>query len=711
VAGRISDQDKERVRDASRIEAVVGDYVALRRAGGGNLKGLCPFHEEKTPSFQVRPAHGTFHCFGCGQGGDVFEFVILMEHLSFTEAVQRLADRAGIAISLVEGGTSTRSERGTRSRLIAITKAAAEFYAHELRTDEAAPARAFLAQRGFDLTAAAHFGCGFAPSGWDSLVKHLVRKGFDVAEMIRAGVARNGQRGPIDVFHRRLLWTIRDPAGDVVGFGARRIFDDDRFEAKYVNTSGETPLYRKSQVLYGLDLARKDIVKLRQVIVVEGYTDVMAMHLAGETTAVAACGTAFGEEHIGVLRRYLLDSDVIRGEVIYVFDGDAAGQAAALKAFDSDQRFAANTFVAIAPGGMDPCELRQSRGDVAVRELVRSRTPLFAFAVETTLKGYDLETAEGRSNGLSAAVPLVAKIKEDTLREDYARLLAGMVGAEIEPVVQRVRQAAKQLVRSGRAPTGAGRGSASGTAAHDRLGSTDIRPWPGRNGSADGPAGAGRNGSVVADDGAVQPVSVSDDAYGAPSAPAAAEAVPVAAGGVMGSPLGASAVAAASQRPKPDPADPATSAERETLKLVLQQPELVASGYQQVDVRAFADPAYAAVHLAVAAAGGPAAAPTGPAWVSAVADQLPAGALRSLVTELAVEPPRHRSEEPDSRYAGAILARMAERVAATQERDLRSALQRAEAAGDTQRSAVLQADLMSVTAYRRALGERARGDG
>ena len=163
-----------------------------------------------------------------------------------------------------------------------------------------------------------------------------------------------------------MLWAIRDAAGDVVGFGARRLFDDDRLEAKYINTS-ETPLYKKSQVLFGLDLAKRDISRQRRAVVVEGYTDVMAMHLAGVTTAVASCGTAFGDEHISVLRRYLLDSEVIRGEVVYTFDGDAAGQKAALKAFDSDQRFAANTYVAVAPAGMDPCELRLAKGDEAVQ--------------------------------------------------------------------------------------------------------------------------------------------------------------------------------------------------------------------------------------------------------------------------------------------------------------------------------------------------------
>ena len=405
VAGRISDADKERVRDANRIDSVVGDYVALKGAGGGNLKGLCPFHDEKTPSFQVSPTRGTYHCFGCGQGGDVFAFIAGIEHLDFVEAVQRLADRVGITLTMVEGGTSTRVERGSRSRLIAANKAAAAFYAGQLATDDAAPARAFLAERGFDDEAAKQFSCGYAPAGWDQMFKALTAQGFTVEELDKAGlVNRNGQRGPIDRFHRRLLWAIHDAAGDVVGFGARRLYDDDRLEAKYINTS-ETPLYKKSQLLYGLDLAKKEIARQRQVVVVEGYTDVMAMHLAGVTTAVASCGTAFGEEHISVLRRYLLDNEVIRGQVIYTFDGDSAGQKAALKAYDSDQRFASNTFIAVAPDGMDPCELRQAHGDGAVRELVADRQPLFAFAIKSTLAGFDLNTVEGPGCGRRGGDP------------------------------------------------------------------------------------------------------------------------------------------------------------------------------------------------------------------------------------------------------------------------------------------------------------------
>ena len=305
MAGRISDADKERVRDLNRIESVVGEYVALRPAGGGNLKGLCPFHDEKSPSFNVRPSHGSYHCFGCGQGGDVFTFIAEVEHLSFTEAVERLADRVGFQLSRVEGGSSVRADRGTRARLVAANKAAAAFYAERLGAADGATARAFLAERGFDVPTSLTFGCGYAPSGWDELVKALTAQGFSWDELYAAGLARQGQRGALDRFTGRLVWAIRDAAGDVVGFGARRIYDDDRIEAKYINTS-DTVLYHKSQVLYGLDLAKREIAKQRRAVVVEGYTDVMAMHVAGVTTAVASCGTAFGDEHIGVLRRYLL---------------------------------------------------------------------------------------------------------------------------------------------------------------------------------------------------------------------------------------------------------------------------------------------------------------------------------------------------------------------------------------------------------------------
>jgi DNA primase len=442
VAGRIRDSDISEVRDRTRIEEVVGEYVSLRRAGAGSLKGLCPFHDEKSPSFNVRPTHGTFHCFGCGEGGSVIDFIMKMEVVGFPEAVERLADRIGLKLTYEGGGSSVQRDRGTRSRLLEANKRAAEFYAAQLRTPEAAPAVQFLTARGFGTAAAEQFGCGYAPAGWDMLTKHLLKQGFTYEELTKAGLSKEGRRGPIDRFHRRLLWPIKDLGGDVVGFGARRLFDDDQIEAKYLNTS-DTPVYRKTHVLFGLDLAKREIAKRRQVVVVEGYTDVMAMHLAGVPTAVASCGTAFGSEHVSVLRRLLGDDSFDLGEVIYTFDGDAAGQAAALKAFEGDQSFAAQTFVCIAPDGQDPCELRQSHGDTAVRDLVARREPLFEFAIRSILKDHDLDTAEGRVAALQRCVPLVAQIRREDLRDEYARRLAGWTSwDDIAMVVRRVRESA-----------------------------------------------------------------------------------------------------------------------------------------------------------------------------------------------------------------------------------------------------------------------------
>ncbi len=448
MAKRIRDADIAEVRERNRIDEVIGEYVALRRAGADSRKGLCPCHDEKTPSFNVRPGQGTFHCFGCAEGGSVVDFIMKIEHLGFVEAVERLADRVGIRLTYTGGGSSVQRDRGIRSRLVEVNKLAQEFYAEQLSSAQARPAREFLMQRGFTQEAAGTFGCGFAPSGWEQLTKHLLARGFTVEELVKAGVSREGQRGPMDRFHRRLLWPIRDLGGDVVGFGARRLFDDDRNEAKYLNTA-ETPLYRKSQVLFGLDLAKREIARRRQVVVVEGYTDVMAMHLAGVPTAVASCGTAFGAEHISVLRRLLMDDDALRGEVIFVFDGDEAGQKAALKAFDGDQSFATQTFIAIAPDGMDPCELRQAKGDAAVCDLVARRLPLFTFAIQNLLAEHDLDTVDGQVAALRRAVPLVARIKDVSLRDRYAAQLAyrsGWTGDEAT-VVNRVREAAGEAPR------------------------------------------------------------------------------------------------------------------------------------------------------------------------------------------------------------------------------------------------------------------------
>ena len=451
MAGRISDRDIAAIRERVRIDEVVGDYVQLRRAGADSLKGLCPFHDEKSPSFHVRPNHGHFHCFGCGEGGDVYAFVQKIEHVSFVEAVEVLADRIGYTISYTGAATSVQRDRGSRSRLIAANAEAQAFYAAALESPEAQPARKYLTERNFDADAARHFGCGFALSGWDSLTKHLLRKGFEFKELETAGLSREGRRGPIDRFHRRLLWPIRSSAGEVIGFGARRLFDDDPMEAKYVNTP-ETLLYKKSSVLFGIDLAKRDIAKGHQAVVVEGYTDVMAMHLAGVTTAVASCGTAFGDEHLAMLRRLMMDDNFFRGELIYVFDGDEAGRAAALKAFGGEQHLAGQSFVAVAADGMDPCDLRLASGDGALRDLVARRTPLFEFAIRAALSEVDLDSAEGRVAALRRCVPMVAQIKDPTLRDEYARQLAGWVGwSDVAQVLGRVRGEAKNPTSQSRA--------------------------------------------------------------------------------------------------------------------------------------------------------------------------------------------------------------------------------------------------------------------
>ena len=452
--GRIAERDIAAIRERIRIEDVVGDYVQLRRAGADSLKGLCPFHDEKSPSFHVRPNHGHFHCFGCGEGGDVYAFVQKIEHISFVEAVERLADRVGYTVTYSGGATSVQRDRGSRSRLIAANAAAQEFYAKALASAEAEPARQYLIERNFEADSARHFGCGFAPSGWDSLTKHLQRKGFEFKELEAAGLSREGRRGAIDRFHRRLLWPIRASSGEVIGFGARRIFDDDQISAKYVNTP-ETVLYHKSSVLFGIDLAKRDIAKGHQAVVVEGYTDVMAMHLAGVTTAVASCGTAFGAEHLAMLRRLMMDDSFFRGELIYVFDGDEAGQRAALKAFDGDQHVAGKSFVAVATDGMDPCDLRLKHGDGALRDLVARRVPMLEFAIRgrlPSMKELD-ENPQAKVDALREAVPMVARIRDVALRDEYARRVAGWVGwIDEAQVVNRAREEAGHGGPGGRRP-------------------------------------------------------------------------------------------------------------------------------------------------------------------------------------------------------------------------------------------------------------------
>ncbi|MEV6170274.1 DNA primase [Streptomyces sp. NPDC051954] len=441
MAGRINDEDVKAVRDAVPIDAVVSEYLQLRNAGGGNLKGLCPFHDEKSPSFQVSPSKGLFHCFGCQEGGDTITFVMKVDHLTFSESVERLAGQAGITLRYEEGGYNPSHQRGERIRLVEAHKIAAQWYMEQLATGpEADTGRKFLAERGFDQLAAEHFSVGYSPQGWDHLTRYLRGKGFTDKELLLSGLSQEGRRGPIDRFRGRLMWPIRDIGGEVVGFGARKLYESDN-GPKYLNTP-DTAIYRKSQVLYGIDLAKKDIAKSSRAVVVEGYTDVMACHLAGVTTAIATCGTAFGGDHIKILRRLLMDNGSAR--VIFTFDGDAAGQKAALRAFEDDQKFAAETYIAIAPDNMDPCELRLAKGDEAVADLVEPRTPLFEFALRQIVVRYDLDTPAGRAAALDEAAPIVARIKNSGAQHEVAVQLAGMLGIlDTQFVVKRVAQLAR----------------------------------------------------------------------------------------------------------------------------------------------------------------------------------------------------------------------------------------------------------------------------
>ncbi len=447
MAGRIRAEDVTAVKERSSLEDVVREHVTLRSAGPGSLKGLCPFHDEKTPSFTIRPSVGAWHCFGCDEGGDVISFVQKVGHLTFAESVERLAQKLGMELRYEDGGGRPREEGlGRRSRLVEAHRVAQEFYADQLVDAGNTAARAgrdFMRQRGFDGNAAKLFGVGFAPRGGEELTRHLRGKGFTDDEIVAAGLAGRGSRGLYDRFRGRLVWPIRDITGDCVGFGARRLFDDDRIEAKYLNTS-ETAIYKKSTVLYGLDAAKKAIARDRTAVVVEGYTDVMACQLAGVEGAVATCGTAFGVDHIKMLRRIMRDeADLAPAKVIFTFDGDVAGQKAAMRAFGEDQRWASQSFVAVERSGKDPCELRQAGGDLAVRALVEDAVPMFEFAVRTTIGRFDLDTGEGRIQAMRAAAPIVATIRDQSLRPEYVRMLAGWLGVEVEQVVSEVRRAGR----------------------------------------------------------------------------------------------------------------------------------------------------------------------------------------------------------------------------------------------------------------------------
>jgi DNA primase len=639
MAGRIRDEDIALVRERSPIDAVVGEYLQLRNAGGGNLKGLCPFHDEKSPSFNVTPSKNLYYCFGCGEGGDAVSFLQKMEHLSFAEAIERLAAKAGVQLQYEEGGYTPRKEQGQRARLVEAHKVAAEFYADQLSGQDGPIGRRFLKERGFERTDAERFGVGYAPKEWEALVRHLRGRGFSDQEMIAGGLAKEGRRGPMDRFRGRLTWPIRDLSGDVIGFGARKLHDDDD-GPKYLNTP-ESPIYHKSSVLYGVDLAKKEIARSGQAVVVEGYTDVMACHLAGIGTAIATCGTAFGDEHIKILRRLLMDRDTFEGGVIFTFDGDSAGQKAALRAFENDQKFATRTFVAVQPDGLDPCDLRVKHGDAAVRDLIASCTPLYEFFVRTEIGRHNVETAEGRLAALDAAAPVVAGIKDRALRQMYAVNLDRWLGImDEEFVLGRVRELAAR--RAG-APHGGARG---GDRRGDRRG-----------------GGPGQEGTTER---------------------------------------------AAPQRPAYDPRDPDVQRERETLKLAVQRPAMLGPAFDALVTEAFMAPAHAAVRDVIAAAGGVGASAGGAEWVARLREAAPDDEVKSLITQLAVEPSRS-SADSDDRYAAELLARIQERQLSREIGQLKSKLGRLNPVEHQEDYNRLFGDLVALEQQRRGLGERAIG--
>lgn len=434
---RVRASDIEELKSRVDIVEIIGSYVQLKPSTAGSFKGLCPFHQEKSPSFNVRSNPAFYHCFGCGQGGDVYKFLQEIESLSFSDAVERLAEKSGFQLTYEDGS----AEVSQRSKLLAANQAAAEFYQKNLASTEAATARELLVQRGFDPESAKRFGVGYAPKGWKNLIDHLSKKGFTLEELVAAGLAMNSDKGGYDRFRGRLLWPIRDANSQVLGFGARKLYADDE-GPKYLNTP-ETAVYHKSQVLYGLDLARKSIAKNRQIVVVEGYTDVMACHLAGVETAVATCGTAFGEEHIKVINRLLGSATEDPAQVIFTFDPDAAGEKAALRVYGDTAKFNALTFVAVGPDGLDPSDLRQQRGDQAIQKILENKKPLFEFVIRHRLTKFNLQDLDSRVAAARAAAPVVAEISDPALRSGYIRQLAEWVTLGVAEVNEIVANAGK----------------------------------------------------------------------------------------------------------------------------------------------------------------------------------------------------------------------------------------------------------------------------
>ena len=424
----ISDEDKERVRKETDFVALVSETVPLKQRGG-EFWGCCPFHHEKSPSFKINPSTGLWHCFGCGKGGDVFDYICERENLSFPDAIRYLADRSGIELTEEHGSTHHGPKR---NRLIDCLTEAQAFYALLLlrgKGKDCAAGRSYLAGRGFGSSVCRRWGLGFAP-GHAQLVSHLSQKGFSAAEMIAADLAVERNNHLQDRFYDRVMFPIRDEGGRVIAFGGRVLTDA---KPKYLNTK-ETAVFHKSKHMFAFDRAKETITAQRTAIVSEGYTDVIAMHEAGFTNAVAALGTSFSLDHVRTLSRFA-------HTIICLFDGDAAGQRAAERAVRYVTQTDADLRCVVLPNNLDPAEFLDTYGPDALREELGKSRPLIDFVFEHRLAGYDLTVPGQRVKALHELASILAPLKNSVLLDGYATRLADALGTNVAETRRAIQQA------------------------------------------------------------------------------------------------------------------------------------------------------------------------------------------------------------------------------------------------------------------------------
>ncbi|MDP9376834.1 MAG: DNA primase [Actinomycetota bacterium] len=454
---RYTDASRERVRDAVDFAELVGARTELKPSGPRRLTGLCPFHDERTPSFGIDPVEKLYHCFGCGVGGDLFGFVMATEGVDFGEALELLADRSGVELERTSEDPGEAARRGRRERLLALLERTAAWYVRMLwESEEAAPARAYLAERGLQEESLRTFGVGYAPSAWDKVLVGSRRAGYSEDELLAAGLCLRGRSGgAYDRFRRRITFPLADERGRVVGFGARALGADQ--EPKYLN-SAEGEIFHKRQQLYGLHLARTSAARAGRVVLCEGYTDVIALHQAGIENAIGVMGTAITEEHARTLSRRVAPT------LLFCMDADAAGQAAIAKAAVALQRDRqGELLVVVMPAGADPADVVVKEGPDAIRRLLGAAVPYASFEVTRALQGADLGSLSGRERALEQASRVIGGLPEGVLREDLIRLVSDRIAVSPQLVASAAAGASGQTNGAGDA-RGRGRttGSSSG---------------------------------------------------------------------------------------------------------------------------------------------------------------------------------------------------------------------------------------------------------